>query len=95
MPYFFSFLLLPFADVCDMDDEALPLQLDSHAFVLCDRSNRDLHWTTQEEEEANAGEQKVKRRDSLTSRASSKMSAVSTWNVVLHVFTLLVIICTW
>eukprot|EP00057_Strongylocentrotus_purpuratus_P018558 XP_011673032.1 PREDICTED: glutamic acid-rich protein-like [Strongylocentrotus purpuratus] len=64
-------------DVCDMDDEALPLQLDSHAFVLCDRSNRDLHWTTQEEEEANAGEQKVKRRDSLTSRASSKMSAIS------------------
>ncbi|XP_030847646.1 uncharacterized protein LOC589102 isoform X2 [Strongylocentrotus purpuratus] len=64
-------------DVCDMDDEALPLQLDSHAFVLCDRSNRGLHWTTQEEEEANAGEQKVKRRDSLTSRASSKMSAMA------------------
>ncbi|XP_041456555.1 titin homolog isoform X1 [Lytechinus variegatus] len=64
-------------DVCDVDDEALPLQLDSHAFVLCDRSNRDLHWTTQEEEEANAGDRKVKRQDSLTSRASSKMSAIS------------------
>ncbi|XP_071501069.1 uncharacterized protein [Diadema antillarum] len=64
-------------DVSDVADEAIPLQLDSHAFVLCDRSNRELHWTTQEEEEANAREPKVKRQDSLTSRASSRMSSIS------------------
>ena len=70
-----TLLKLHFPDVCDVADEALPLQLDSHAFVLCDRSNRNLHWTTQEEEEANAEEQRLKRQDSLTSRASSKMSS--------------------
>ncbi|XP_072043259.1 uncharacterized protein [Amphiura filiformis] len=60
-----------FGDLHDVDDDAIPLQLDSHAFVLCDRFSKD---TVASKDDDGTSIADVKRNDSQVSRTSSKVS---------------------
>ena len=66
--FFFFFL----TELHDVDKDVIPLQLDSHAFVLCDRRNKDTALSQAEETPSSSAD--VQRNDSTTSRASSKVS---------------------
>ncbi|XP_022093197.1 uncharacterized protein LOC110980634 isoform X2 [Acanthaster planci] len=61
-------------DLHDVDDDSLPLQSDSHAFVLCEAASKDSQLALYDDREETEDKVKVQRNDSQTSKASSKVS---------------------
>ncbi|XP_038075088.1 autophagy-related protein 23-like isoform X2 [Patiria miniata] len=61
-------------DLHNVDADSIPLQLDSHAFVLCEVASKDSQLALYEDKDGTEEELKIQRNDSQTSKASSKVS---------------------